>query len=209
MRSANRVTREKLLTRTGEYTFEDFCVLVQDGEKADLIDGIIYMASPDNLDAGELFLWLAWVLGGYVEEKNLGRVFGSRIAFRLSKNHAPEPDIAFVVKSRLHLARKGFFEGRPDLAIEIVSPESARRDYLLKRRQYQRFKVPEYWVIDEDRKTATVLRLDAHGKYREVSVRGGVLRSQVIKGLWVRLEWLWQDTRPGRRDALAQVLAGL
>ena len=39
-------------------TFEDFCFLVKDGQKADLIDGVIYMASPDNLDANRLSKWL-------------------------------------------------------------------------------------------------------------------------------------------------------
>lgn len=207
MRSADRITSERFLTRTGEYTFEDFCVLVHDGEKADLIDGIIYMASPDNLDAGELFLWLAHVMGDYAERKGLGRIFGSRIAFRLTQTQSPEPDVAFVVKSRLHLARKTFFQGRPDLAVEIVSPESVRRDYLLKRRLYEKSKVPEYWIIDEDMTTVTLLRLDTHGKYREVPARGGVLRSQVIKGFWLRVEWLWKETRPERRDALAELLS--
>ena len=37
--------------------FETFCEIVRDGEKADLIDGVIYMASPDNTDANEIASW--------------------------------------------------------------------------------------------------------------------------------------------------------
>ena len=38
-------------TKVGTYTFEDFCRIIKDGEKGDLIDGEIYMSSPDNTDA--------------------------------------------------------------------------------------------------------------------------------------------------------------
>ncbi len=65
------------------HTFEEFCVLVREDQKADLIDGVIYMASPENIEANDLFGWLFTVMSIYAEEKNLGRVFGSRVAFRL------------------------------------------------------------------------------------------------------------------------------
>jgi hypothetical protein len=37
--------------RKGDCAFEEFLVLVEDGQKADLLDGVIYMASPDNTDS--------------------------------------------------------------------------------------------------------------------------------------------------------------
>ena len=37
-------------TKTDQVTFEEFCEIVKDGEKADLIDGVIYMASPENME---------------------------------------------------------------------------------------------------------------------------------------------------------------
>src|SRR5579885_1647707 len=121
----------KTATRSGVYTFEDFCCLVKDGQKADLINGVIYMASPDNMDANDLFIWLARLLGDFVEERDLGKIYGSRAAFRLGEKESPEPDIAFVRKDRLHLVQRGFMDGPPDLALEIVSPESVDRDYEL------------------------------------------------------------------------------
>ena len=44
------------------YAFDDFMTLIKDKEKADLIDGVIYMASPESLEANELFLWLVTVM---------------------------------------------------------------------------------------------------------------------------------------------------
>src|SRR5436309_4333985 len=56
-----------LMRRTGEVTFEEFCDRIREDQKADLIDGVIYMASPENLDANDLFTWLLRLIGALVE----------------------------------------------------------------------------------------------------------------------------------------------
>jgi Uma2 family endonuclease len=188
------------------YTFEDFCLRVPEDQKADLIDGVIYMASPENTDANKLFLWLAGLIGDFVEERDLGEVFGSRVAFRLGEKQGPEPDVAFVRKDRLHLVQRGFVDGPPDLAVEIVSPDSVERDYEKKREQYRKARVPEYWIVDEIEERVTVLRLTSVGAYREVRPRKGVLHSQALPGFWLRPEWLWQQPRPRKSAVLAEIL---
>src|SRR5262249_48429074 len=120
-------------------TFDDFCILVKDGQKADLIDGVIYMASPDNTDANSLFVWLVTLLFDYAEYKDLGgKVYGSRVAFKINETNSPEPDIGYVRQNRVHLVQRGHVEGGPDLAVEIVSPDSVDRDYVKKRALYER-----------------------------------------------------------------------
>jgi Uma2 family endonuclease len=194
-------TREKI-------TFEEFCSFVKDGEKADLIDGVIYMASPENFDANQLFMWLGGLLYDYVQARKLGRVTGSRVAYRLDEHNAPEPDIAFVGNRNLKTIRRGYVDGPPDAAFEIVSPESVERDYERKRARYEESGVREYWLIDETEQTVTLLRLDATGKYREVRARKGVLTSKVVKGFWICPEWLWQDPLPEKSAILKQILKG-
>src|SRR5450631_4416924 len=80
------------------YTFEDFCALARDGEKADLIDVVIYMASPDNTDANDINGWLFCLVFDFVDFFDLGRIFVSRVACKLDEFNAPEPDILFVPK---------------------------------------------------------------------------------------------------------------
>lgn len=188
------------------YDFEDFCVLVKDKQKADLLDGVIYVASPDNLDANRLFLWLAGLIDDYVEYRQLGEVFGSRAAFRLDNTNAPEPDIAFVATARLVHKHRGFFEGPPDLAIEIVSPESVQRDYHHKKTKYEEEGVREYWIVDELKQQVQLLRLGPKGKYRLIPVRQGVLHSEVIAGFWLKPAWLWQRPRRRKSDVLREIL---
>src|SRR5258708_4232808 len=79
------------------YSFDDFCKFVPDGVKADLIDGVIFMASPANIEHYRIEMWLIRLLWDYLEARGLiGEVFSSRIAFRLDSRNSPEPDIAFV-----------------------------------------------------------------------------------------------------------------
>jgi Uma2 family endonuclease len=195
------------VVRIHRYTFKDFCFLVNDDRKADLIDGVIYMASPDNTAANKLFMWLSALMEWFVEMLELGEVFGSRVALRLDNHNGPEPDIAFVCKERLHLVKEGHIAGPADLAVEIVSPESIERDYVKKRRQYQRAGILEYWIVDPLKQIVTLLRLDAKGKYREARATKGELHSEVIPGFWIRPEWLWKSPRPKKTKILAEILA--
>ena len=197
----------KIKRRTGCYTYEDFCALIREDQKADLIDGVIYMASPENIEAGRLFLWLSAVMSTYAEEKQLGEVFGSRIACRFDDRSAPEPDILFVRTEHADRLHRGGVEGAPDLVIEIVSPDSVERDYEDKRKQYQQFKVPEYWIIDEEEKSVLLLRRNRRGRYQEIQPRRGIFRSEVLTGFWLDPSWLWPP-RPPRLAIIQQLLAG-
>src|SRR6516165_10399680 len=109
--------------RSGSVTFDEFCALVREDQKADLINGVIYMASPENTDANDLVGWLYWLISAVVEELDLGRVFFERVAFRMTDLDTPEPDIAVVCKKNLHRVKRGRIDGPADAAFEIVSPE--------------------------------------------------------------------------------------
>src|SRR6266542_725059 len=152
-------SRVKLAARPGPHTFDDFCEMVREDQKADLINGEIYMASPENTDANELFLWLATLMNSFVRKRKLGKVYGSRVAVRLDDQNAPEPDILFVRTEHLDRVHRGRIAGPCDLAIEIVSPESVERDYEHKRALYGQFRIPEYWIIDEHEQVVHFLRL--------------------------------------------------
>jgi Uma2 family endonuclease len=193
-------------TNGKKYTFEDFCFLIKEDQKADLIDGVIYMSSPDNTDANSIFMWLGRLIGLFAEERELGEVYGSRVAFRLEEYQSPEPDIAFVRTDRLQIVQRGFVEGPPDLAIEIVSPDSIERDYVRKREQYRQAGVLEYWIVDELEQRIVLLRRSSSGAYREIKPRKGVLHSQALPGFWLRPEWLWQQPRPKKKMILAEIL---
>lgn len=204
-RALPRARRHHSFARTGPISFDEFCAVIHPEQKADLIDGVIYVASPENYDAHRLYHWLVELLQRFPSTRTLGEVFGSRAAFRLSARNSPEPDIAFVRKERLHLVREAHFEGAPDLVIEIVSPESVERDYVLKRALYEQHGVREYWIVDAGLRKITLLRMGKGKEFREVRPSRGVLRSQVLTGFWLRPEWLWARPRPDPAELVKQI----
>jgi len=183
-------------SRSGVFTYDDFCSRISSDQKADLIDGVIYMASPENTDANELYGWLFSLVQLFSRQQKLGKIFGSRVACRLDDRNAPEPDILFVKTENLDRVKRGGIEGPADLAIEIVSPDSVERDYVKKRKLYERFGIPEYWIIDEAEKKVTLLRLDAKGKYHEIRSRRGIYHSEVLTGFWFDPKWFWDSEYP-------------
>lgn len=190
----------------GDYTFEDFLELVPDGMKADLLDGVIYMASPDNTEASDLLTWLAFVIVGFVTERDLGRIYLLRVAYRITSKRGPEPDLGFVPKRLEATRRRGYIDGPPAFAIEIVSPDSVARDYIEKRTTYEQAGVQEYWILDPDDQRVTFLRLHG-GRYHEVKPVANIIESEAIPGLALDVRWLLSDDRPRPYEVLQGLLS--
>lgn len=190
--------------RKGPLCFEEFIDLVPDGRKADLLDGVMYLASPEYPDANLLLGWLCILVAGFVEKKALGYVSLSGLAYRLDSQNAPEPDIGFVPKELGHTCKRDYIDGPPSLVVEIASPDNVARDYVLKRSIYQKAGVREYWIIDPDERRATFLSL-REGRYEEVPPVNHVFSSLARPGFRLDVRWLWEP-RPPAYDALEQLL---
>jgi Uma2 family endonuclease len=188
-------------------TVEDFYALVADGVKADLLDGVIYMASPDTRTNDRLTGFLSRLLGGYCEATGAGEVFGSRFAFVLSPHRAPEPDVAFVHRRRLHLVGERDMRGAPDVAIEVVSRDSRTRDHVEKKALYEQVGVREYWLIDPVQKRAEFYRLRGR-RYELVALEANRLfRSEAIEKFYLDVEWLFATPPAKASEKLGQILA--
>jgi len=191
--------------RSGTSTFADFLELVQEDQKADLLDGVIHMASPENIDHNRLVCWLGKVLGLYVERRNLGELTINKVAYRLSPRNAPEPDLAFVRADRIGIFKANYADGPPDVAIEFVSPDSVERDYEHKRRRYEEAGVGEYWIIDAEESRATFLSHEAGG-FVDMPVEDHLFRSRVIPGFKLDTRWLWQRPLPPTLEIVQNLL---
>lgn len=189
-------------------TVEEFYNLVPDGQKADLIDGVIYMASPDSRRSNDLTGFIEFLLRGFVEAKAMGgKVFANRFAFKLTPLRAPEPDVAYVSPDRLHLVEEGGMRGGPDIAVEIVSRESRPRDYGEKKQIYQEAGVREYWIIDPLQQRMEFHRL-SDGRYELTPLeQNRLFRSSVIPGLWLDVNWLLADPLPNAYETLQQLIS--
>jgi Uma2 family endonuclease len=192
-------------TPTGTTTFAEFMELIPEDQKADLLEGVIHVASPENSEHNDLLLWLGTILRPFIEERQLGRLTINKVAYRLSDRSAPEPDLGFVASDRLDCIKPGYVDGPPDLAVEIVSPESADRDYESKRVRYEAHGVREYWIIDPLEHATTFLIREGDA-FVERPPRDHIYESRILPGFSLDVRWLWQRPLPPTMPIVKRLL---
>lgn len=165
------------------YTVEDIYNL-PDGERAELIDGRMYMLATPNTRHQEILGTLFAAIFAHIKEQGgKCRVFPAPFAVFLDdsgKNYV-EPDIS-VICDPSKLNEKGC-NGAPDWVIEIVSPSSRRMDYFLKLFKYRTAGVREYWIIDAEKDVVMVYNFDKEegGSYTfSEDVKSGVIEGLEI-----------------------------
>ena len=131
-----------------------------EGTRAELIDGeIYYMAAPSVQHQYLLSTIHAAIYNHIAANKGSCRVYPSPFAVYLfgmeNNTNYYEPDITVVCDPGKTANGKGC-DGAPDFIVEIVSPSTAGRDYLLKLNRYQTAGVKEYWIVNPDRKVVNV-----------------------------------------------------
>ncbi len=126
-------------------SFEDFAALPDDGTKHELSEGELITMPPPKPRHGDCQARLAAALVEFASSHDLGRVF-TESGYRLSPHTVRGPDISFVSKARLQNPDE-YFEGGPDLAVEIVSPGDDASDLRQKIQQYLDAGTPIVWVV--------------------------------------------------------------
>lgn len=186
-------------------SWEEFLAWSDEDTLAEWIDGEVIMTSPASRRHQEVSLFLAQVIGLYVEQRELGRLLVNPFAMKLELS-GREPDLLFVANAHLDRLKETSLEGPADLVIEIVSPESRARDRGSKFYEYEEATIPEYWLIDPGRQSAEFYQLDAARRYRPAAPdAGGVYRSSALPGFWLKVDWLWQEPLPKVLEVLREM----
>lgn len=185
-------------------TVEEFDAWRDSEVRAELVDGRVLTLSPESTRADELRNFLGSLLAVVVRREGLGRVFGPNVAVHLPGGLRRVPDLLFVPAARLHTVQETAVVAPPDLAVEVVSPDSVRRDWRDKFFEYQQAGVQEYWIVDPQNERAEVYFLEA-GAYVLQEPLEGFLRSAVVPGFRVRAEWLWLVPPPDLLEVLAEL----
>ncbi|RKI43501.1 Uma2 family endonuclease [bacterium D16-51] len=150
------------------YTIDDIYNL-PDRQRAELIDGELYMlAAPDRIHQ-KLVHFLDWAIGNYIHSKNGDcEVYPAPFAVFLNADNDIylEPDIS-VICDKNKLTDEGC-KGAPDWIIEIVSSSSRSMDYNKKLFKYRAAGVREYWIVDPTKRLIMVYNFE-HDIFRQYS----------------------------------------
>jgi Uma2 family endonuclease len=186
-------------------TEEEFLAWIGEKTRAEWVNGDVIIMSPVNLEHDAIQGWLYRLFCEFVEARHLGRVCGSEVSIRLRSGRVRRlADLFFVGAARTALFKKTYFDGAPDVVVEVVSPDSTSRDYREKFDDYEASGVGEYWVINSLAQRANAYELEK-GKYRELEEKKGIIRSQALKGLFIKPAWLWYPPFPRLATVLREM----
>jgi len=177
--------------RLTRYEFERRYNAMSYLKKAELIEGVVYMAAALRFRShgqphGNLITWL-----GNYKVSTLGVELGVEPTIWLDLDNAPQPDAVLLIEEsyggQARLSEDDYIEGAPELVAEIAA-SSAAIDLGDKKRAYRRNGIKEYivWQAFEQKLNWFYLQ---EGEYVSLPIgEDGVIRSLVFPGLWLAVE---------------------
>ena len=117
-----------------------------------------------------------------------GTVFYAPLRVRVAPGRFREPDLVLLLDVNDPRNQNAFWLGA-DLVVEIVSPDDVERDTVIKRADYAEAGIPEYWIVNPEEATITVLKLE-DGVYMTHGVfgRGETATSVLLRGVTVSVD---------------------
>jgi Uma2 family endonuclease len=167
------------------WTYEDYLALPEDGNRDEIIDRELYVTPVPLVGHQEISGGLFFVLFSFIRSRKIGYLYYPPFEVHLSETTRPvQPDLTFIRTENKPTFSMNYFEGIPDLVVEIFSPSTHRIDQTVKYEAYRKAGVPEYWMIDPFARTVWVYVLEQgvyvlHGQF----VREDVITSKVLAGL--------------------------
>jgi Uma2 family endonuclease len=176
---------QEMLPPQGEWTEEQYLVLTQHSNRlVEFTDGFLEVLPmpTDHHQAILGFLYIAFFQ--YLKPRG-GKVRFAPLRLLIRPGKFREPDLLLLLSAGDPRGQDRFWTGA-DLALEVVSEEKPERDLVDKRGDYAEARVPEYWIVNPQTETITVLQLQGDA-YQEVGRfrRGESAASALLNGFVV------------------------
>ncbi|MBL8153206.1 MAG: Uma2 family endonuclease [Anaerolineae bacterium] len=156
----------------GHWTAQDWETLPDDGNRYEIIDGVLYMSTSPSYFHQWILKQFVIRWGAKVEDSGLGYVHFAPVGVLMPGCEPVQPDLVFIRAGRESIIHDRRIRGVPDLIAEILSPGNRDYDEDIKKAAYERAGVPEYAVIDPDQRRLKLFRLDAQRRYGDALVFG-------------------------------------
>ena len=143
-------------------TANDLTKQPADGTRYELVKGILHKMPPAGFEHGICAAEIGSRLNVYVRTHQLGYVCGAETGFKIAQNPdtVRAPDAAFVRQESIERQGivKGYWEGAPDLAIEVISPGDTYAEVAEKVEEWLAAGCAMVWVLNPRRETVEVYR---------------------------------------------------
>jgi Uma2 family endonuclease len=150
-----------ILATPTRYTPDDL-LRMPDSVNYELVDGQLVERNM-GMKSGAVEMILGRRLGNHCEPNQLGHLFGSTAGYQCfpdAPNKVRKPDVSFVSFARMPLTPESHSRIAPDMATEVVSPNDLCYEVEAKIDEYLSAGVKLVWVVNPDRHTVHVYRLD-------------------------------------------------
>ncbi|BAY10378.1 Uma2 family endonuclease [Calothrix sp. NIES-2098] len=156
-------------TPVTKLTFEEY-LNYDDGSgfHYELVDGKLELMNPPTIEHFLIVAFLDTAFTAEINRLSLPWLTFRETGTRTGKNKSRLTDLCVVTQEQARelLKVSAVFETPPLLIVEVVSPDSIKRDYRYKRSEYAAVDVPEYWIVDPLERKISLLLLE-EGLYEE------------------------------------------
>jgi Uma2 family endonuclease len=173
----------------GQWTYQDYAALPEDGNRYEVLQGVLYMAPSPGRWHQKASILISYYLLLAIQFTGLGEVYTAPFDVVLDPKNTVQPAVLVVLNEHLDRLTERGMVGAPDLVVEIASPSTVRLDLREKLDAYASACVPEYWIVNPDVRTVEVFTLK-RGVYSSLGVYYGpaVLPSGVVPNLNIKVE---------------------
>ncbi len=183
-------------------------------QHAEWVDGqVIVMAN--NARHSFILEFLIKLFGLVLDFNRLGILIIAGVPMRLGEGKPiREPDLMILLNTHRGRVKETYIDGRADIAVETVSPESVARDYGEKFMEYEAAGIPEYWLFDPEREQVFLYALEERdGTFiyiRQPEDEQGRIFSRLLPGAYLETRWMLDHARPqgAQLVELAQTMSG-
>ncbi len=140
-------------------TAEELLEMPGNGCRYELLEGELREMPPPGLEHGDITELIGYRLMSFVYPNKLGKVYAAETGFRLSTNPdtVRAADVSYLRKERLPSERiTGYYDGAPDLAVEVVSPSDRHAHVQEKALSWLDAGVSQVWVVEPESRTVSV-----------------------------------------------------
>lgn len=128
------------------WTVEEYYELPEDGNQYEIVSGKLELKPSPTTTHQRMSHRLEHTLTDSCEDDYI--IMYAPVDVVLSRHETRQPDLLMIHRSREAIIEERAVVGPPDLVVEILSPNSAKRDRTMKKESYAHFGVPEYWIVD-------------------------------------------------------------